>query len=68
VIRISVEVGQGAARYRVAVRAKNIGRALEIVGSQNTGYQAKMTLPTDPKAFFVRGAAMTARAVDQEAA
>ena len=66
-IRISVEVGQGAARYRVAVRAKNIGRALEIVGSQNTGYQAKMTFPT-LKAFFVRGAAMTARAVDQEAA
>ena len=67
-IRISVEVGQGAARCRVAVRAKNIGRALEIVGSQNTGYQAKMTFPADPKAFFVRGAAMTARAVDQEAA
>jgi hypothetical protein len=68
VIRISVEVGQGAARYRVAVRAKSIGRALEIVGRQNTGYQAKMTFPTYPKAFFVREAAMTARAVDREAA
>ena len=67
-IRISVEVGQGAARYRVAVRAKSIGRALEIVGSQNAGYQAKMSFPTDSKALFVQGAAMTARAVDQEAA
>ena len=67
-IRISVEVGQGAARYRVAVWARSIGRALEIVGSQNTGYQAKMSFLTDPNAFFVRGAAMTARAVDQEAA
>ena len=67
-IRISVEVGQGAARYRVAVRAKSLGRALEIVGSQNTGYQANMSFLTDPKAFFGRGAAMTARAVDQKAA
>ena len=58
----------GVTCCRLAVRAKSIGRALEIVGSQNTGYQAKMTFPTDPKAFFGRGAAMTARAVDQEAA
>ena len=67
-VRIAVEVGQGAARFRVAIRAKSLGRALEIVGSQNTGYQAKMSFLTDPKAFFGRGAAMTARAVDQEAA
>jgi hypothetical protein len=37
-------------------------------GVRTQATKLKMTFPTDPKAFFVRGAAMTARAVDQEAA
>jgi hypothetical protein len=49
VIKISVEVGEGTARYRVAVRAKSIGRALEIVGRQNTGREVKMRWPTNPE-------------------
>jgi hypothetical protein len=36
-IRISVEVGRGAAHYRVAVQAENLERTLEIVGRQNPG-------------------------------
>jgi hypothetical protein len=44
-IRISVEAARGAARYKVAIRAKSIGRALEIVGGQNPGREAKVALP-----------------------
>ncbi len=67
-IRISVEVGQGTARYRVAIRAKNIGRALEIVGSQSTGREVKIRWPTNPEAFYVREAGMMVGALDREAA
>jgi hypothetical protein len=55
--RITVEVGQGAARYKVAVRAKSIGRALEIVGRQYTGRDAKAAFPLNPKVFLAREAA-----------
>jgi hypothetical protein len=66
VIRISVEVGRGAARYRVAVQAGSIERALEIVERQNPGCEAKVAFPIDPKVFFVRDTAATTRSVNQE--
>jgi hypothetical protein len=36
-IRISVQVSSGAARFRVMVQAESIERALEIVGRKNPG-------------------------------
>jgi hypothetical protein len=66
--RISVEVARGAARYRVAVRAKSIGRALEIVGRQVPGREAKVAFPIDPESSFVRTAATVAGAVGGKAA
>jgi hypothetical protein len=68
VIRISVEVARGTGRYRVAVQAASIGRALEIVQRQNPDCQAKVVFPIDPEAFFVRDAAASARPIDREAA
>ena len=52
-IRISVEVGRGAARHRVAVLAESNERALEIVERQNPGCEAKVAFPIDPEVFFV---------------
>ena len=66
--RISVEAARGAARYKVAVRAKSIGRAPEIVGRQNPGREAKVAFPIDSQTFFVRDAATMAGAVYREAA
>jgi hypothetical protein len=66
-IRISVEAAQGAARYKVAVRAKSIGRALEIAGRQNPDREAKMAFPIDSETFFVRDAATMACTVYREA-
>jgi hypothetical protein len=68
VIRISVEVARGAVRYRVAVQAASVGRALEIVGRQDPDCQAKVAFPIDPEAFFVRDDAAIAGPVDCEAA
>jgi hypothetical protein len=68
VVKISVVVIRGAARYRVAVQAQSIGRALEIVEGQNPGCQAKVAFPIDPEAFFVRDAAAIDCLADREAA
>ena len=52
-IKVSVQVTRGAARYRVAVQAESIERALEIVERQNPGCEAKVAFPIDPEAFSV---------------
>ena len=65
-IRISVEVGRGAARYKVAVQAESIERALKIVERQNPGCEAKVAFPIDPEVFFVWDTAATTRSVNQE--
>ena len=67
-IRISVVLTRGAARYRVAVQAQSIGRALEIVEGQNPGCKAKVAFPIAPEAYFVRDAAAIDGLVYREAA
>jgi hypothetical protein len=51
-VRISVEVSSGAARYRVSVQAQSIERALEIVQRQNPGKDCKVRFPIDAEPFF----------------
>jgi hypothetical protein len=53
-IRISVQVSSGSARFKVAVQAESIERALEIVGRQNPGKDCEVTFPIDPETFLVR--------------
>ena len=64
-IRISVEVGQGAARYRVAAQAESIERALEIVERRNPGCEAKVAFPDDPEVYFVSNTGATTWPVNQ---
>jgi hypothetical protein len=52
-VRISVQVSSGAARFRVAIQAESIERALEIVGRQNPGKECEVAFPIDPETFFV---------------
>ena len=63
-IKISVEAARGAVRYKVAVRAKSIGRALKIVGRQRPGGEAKVVFVMDPESSFIPNAATKAGAVD----
>ena len=53
-VRISVEVNSGAARFRVSVQAQSIERTLEIVERQNPGKDCKVTLPIEAEPFFVQ--------------
>jgi hypothetical protein len=52
-IRISVQVSSGTARFRVAIQAESIERALEIVARQNPGRECEVVFPIDPETFFV---------------
>ena len=52
-IRISVQVSSGTARFEVAVQAESIERALEIAARQNPGKGCEVTFPIDPETFFV---------------
>jgi len=52
-IKISVQVSSGTARFRVTIQAESIERALEIVARQKPGKACEVTFPLDPETFFV---------------
>jgi hypothetical protein len=60
-IRISVQVSSGTARFRVAIQAETIERALEIAARQNPGKECEVTFPIDPETFFVEDSFATVR-------
>ena len=51
-VRITVQARSGAARFRVAVQAESIERALEIAKKQDLGRNSEVTLPTNAEVFF----------------
>ncbi len=53
-IRVSVEVGSGTARFSVAVRAENIQQAIGIVETRYPGGDVRVVHPIDPEAFFIK--------------
>ncbi len=65
-VRITVEVGHGAARYRVAVQAESIRHALKIVEGLNPGSDLRVKFPIDPEAFFVKDSAATVGQIKRE--
>ena len=52
-VKISVEVGSGAARFKVMVQAESIERALDIARRHNPDKECRVTFPLDPEAFFI---------------
>ena len=66
-VRISVEVKSGATRFRVAVQAESIRRALEIVQGQNPGRNVGVVFPIDSEMFFAGDRAAVSRTLGQEA-
>ena len=65
-VRISVEVKSGATRFRVAVRAESIRRALELVQGQNPGRNVGVVFPIDSEMFFAGDRAAVSRTLGQE--
>ena len=60
-IRISVQVSSGTARFRVPVQAESIERALETVARQYPSKVCEVTFPIDPETFFVEDTVATVR-------
>jgi hypothetical protein len=52
-VRISVQVSSGSARFRVMVQAESIERALEIARHHNSTAECRVCFPIDPESFFV---------------
>jgi hypothetical protein len=52
-VRISVEVRSGTSRFRVAVQAKSIRKALSMVGGRYPHGEVKVLFPIEPEDFFV---------------
>ena len=52
-VKVSVEVHDGTARFTVAVRAQSVQRALSIVAARHPASVARVKFPIDPESFFV---------------
>ena len=65
-IQVSIEVGSGAACFRLAVRAESIGRAVSIVKTRYPGGNVRMVFPIEPAAFFVKDLLAAAGPVEIE--
>jgi hypothetical protein len=52
-VRISVEVRSGTARFRVGVQAPSIREALGVVGGRYPRGVVGVAFPIEPKGFFV---------------
>lgn len=52
-IRVSVEVREGAVTRRVRITAPSIERALEIAGAGKPRLEVRLLFPIDPEAFVV---------------
>jgi hypothetical protein len=51
-VRVTVEVREGALTYRVRIIAPSIECALEIVGAGKAGRRVRLLFPIDPAAYF----------------
>ena len=58
-IKVSVEVREGDAPFRVAVQAQSIGLAVSIVEGRHPGRDVRVVFPIDPEEFFIGGSEKT---------
>ncbi len=54
-IKVSLEVREGAVLSRVAVQAESICRAVSIVKGRSPGREVRIVFPIDSEEFFVGG-------------
>jgi hypothetical protein len=67
-VRITIQVSSGAARFKVMVQAESIERALEIAERHNPGKECRVTFPLDPETFFAGDPAARIEAIEEAAA
>ena len=52
-IRVTVEIREGALTHQTRITAPSIKRALEMAGGDKPGRRARFVFPIEPEAFFV---------------
>ena len=52
-VKVSVEVRSGTARFRVSVQAESIRKALGMVGARYPSGEVGVVFPIEPEGFFV---------------
>ena len=65
-VRVSVEVRSGTARFRVGVQARSIREALSLVGGKCPHCEVRVAFPIGPERFFVQGSPALAGIVGTE--
>jgi hypothetical protein len=56
-VKVSIEVHSGTARFAIAVKAQSIRQALSLVAAQHPSSVARVKYPIDPESFFVEDSA-----------
>jgi hypothetical protein len=64
VVKVSIEVSNGATRFEVAVRAASVGRAVDLVVGRHPKEDVRVKLPIEPEGFFVEDSAAGAGIVE----
>ena len=57
-VKVSIEVRNGATHFRVGVQARSIRRALGVVGARYPQGEARVMFPIEPDGFFVERSAV----------
>ena len=63
-IKVSIEVRSGTARFDVAVQAESIQRALSLVAGRYSGSTCRVKFPIEAEGFFVTGPAVQEELVE----
>jgi hypothetical protein len=53
-VKVSIEVRNGATHFNVAVRAQSIKRAMSVVRGRYPRCDVRVKFPIDPEGFFVK--------------
>jgi len=56
-VKVSIEVHSGTARFAVAIKAQSIQQALSIVAARYPSNASRVKFPIDPESFFVEDSA-----------
>jgi hypothetical protein len=56
-VKVSIEVRSGTARFCVLVQAESIERAVSLVAARYPGGNCGVKFPIDPEGYFVKGPA-----------
>ena len=56
-VKVSIEVHEGTARFKVAIKAPSIQQALSTVAARQPSSVRRVKFPIDPESFFVEDSA-----------